>query len=57
MTRAEQLQKEYEELTDKQATVIKDRDALKQVRLTATVAAMSTSKQKSNSRVLQLSQA
>jgi hypothetical protein len=31
MTRAEQLQKEYEELTDKQATVIKDREALKQV--------------------------
>jgi 1-deoxy-D-xylulose 5-phosphate reductoisomerase len=31
MTRAEALQKEYEELTDKQATVIKDRDALTQV--------------------------
>lgn len=32
MTRAEQLEKEYDELTEKQATVIKDRDALKQVR-------------------------
>ena len=33
MTKAEQLQKDFDDLTNKQATVIKDRDALKQVRL------------------------